>query len=176
MASQSRSARSVIIRAFNKLLLSRRQTRPKIADVLAEAGVARSTFYEHFDGRDSLLLEAMLGPLSFIADTAAGNGDKEALIAILEHFKAYRREAAELFSGPLVPRIVRALAKLIAERLPSSADRGNAALHLADMQIGFIRLWVTGETAYAPNALADLMIACARAQRPAFEVPAEHRP
>lgn len=176
MASESRTSRSVIISAFNKLLLSRRQTKPRIADVLAEAGVARSTFYEHFDGRNSLLLEAMLGPLGFVADAAAGNGDRDRLIAILAHFRAYRREAAELFAGPLVPRIVRALAKLIEERLPSPADQGNATLHLADMQIGFIRLWVTGETAYAPDTLADLMIESARAQRLALQIPAEHRP
>lgn len=170
MANESRRARSSIVSAFNRLILSRRRTKPKIAEVLQEAGVAWSTFYKHFDGRDSLLLEALKGPLSAIADAAAGTGGPEPLVAILDHFKEHKREAAELLAGPLAPRIVRMLATLIEERLASGAFRPNGALHLADIQLGFIRLWLTGETPYAPAALAEIMIGSAKAQRRALSL------
>ncbi len=170
MANESRRTRSSIVSAFNRLVLSRRRAKPRIAEVLREAGVARSTFYKHFDGRDSLLLEALKGPLSAIADAAAGTGGPEPLVAILDHFKEHKREAAELLAGPLAPRIVRMLATLIEERLASGAFRPNGALHLADIQLGFIRLWLTGETPYAPAALAETMIESAKAQRRALSL------
>lgn len=173
MANESRRARSSIVSAFNRLVLSRRRSKPKVAEVLQEAGVARSTFYEHFDSRDSLLVEAMKGPLGAVADAAAGTGGPEPLVAILDHFKDHKREAAELLAGPLAPRIVRVLATLIEERLESGGFRRNAALHLADIQIGFIRLWLTGETPYAPAALAETMIESATAQRRAFSLAIE---
>ena len=50
--------RDAIVSAFNRLVLSTRRARPPIAHLLREAGVARSTFYKHFDDRDSLLLTA----------------------------------------------------------------------------------------------------------------------
>lgn len=176
MTRDAKGARPAIIDAFNRLVLAGRDARPRIADVLSEAGVARSTFYEHFDGRDSLLLDALRGPLGVVAGTAAGDGDEDRLVDILEHFRAYRREAAALLTGALSPRILRALADLIAERIDGGqidgerkgGERSKIALHLAEIELGFIRLWLTGETPYAARALARLMIQSAAAQRVAL--------
>jgi AcrR family transcriptional regulator len=169
MSKDAKGARPVIIAAFNRLVLSRRRARPQVAEVLSEAGVARSTFYEHFDSRDSLLLEAMKGPLSVVADATLGASDAEKLTKVLDHFKANRRAAADLVAGPLRDRIVRTLADLIGERLAESSY--NASLHIAEIEIGFIRLWLTGKTPYSTEDLAALMIASAAAQKAALTAP-----
>lgn len=163
MKARTASARRSIIEAFNRLVLARRDPRPPIAEVLDAAGVAKSTFYEHFDGRDGLLIESLKPPLSIIADAAAGVGDPERLQAILEHFGEQRRAVADLLCGPLAPRFVRALAALIRER--TDLLSANAALQLADMQIGYIRLWVTREAPSTARDLAATMIKSAAAQR-----------
>lgn len=165
MSDKPGGARSAILDAFNRLVLFRRQVKPRVADVIDEAGVARSTFYEHFDSRDSLLLSALRAPFAAIADAAAAGDADESLVAILDHFRENRRAAAELLTGPLAPRVVRMLAELISERIELDPPD---ALHLADMQIGFIRLWLTNETPYPAEALARKMIASASAQRAAF--------
>lgn len=153
--------RGTIIKAFNRLVLSRRQLKPPVADVLAEANVARSTFYEHFDSRDSVLIEAFEAPLSIIADAASGTGSIERLANILDHLRENRRGAVEFLTGPLAPRIIRSLGALIETRIGA----GQSSLHIADQQIGFIRLWLQNETRYASPELAKLMIASAEAQR-----------
>lgn len=167
MTDDAGGARSAIISAFNRLVLAHRRLKPRVADVLGEAGVARSTFYEHFNSRDSLLVEAMRGPLAAVADAAAGKGDVERLTSTLDHFKENRRGATELLTSQLCVRVVRTLAELLGERLGEAPANG-AALRIADAQIGLIRLWITGETPSASRDLADAMIRSAAALRQAF--------
>lgn len=167
MTGDSESARPAIIAAFNRLVLAHRKPRPNVEEILAEAGVARSTFYAHFDSRDSLRLTALSAPLSIVADALTGKGGSERFVAILDHFRENRRSAVEFLTGKLGPRIVRMLADLVAERLDEGESR-KVALHLADGAVGFLRLWLTGETPYSPQDLARMMIASAAAQRAAL--------
>ncbi|NWG93029.1 MAG: hypothetical protein HXY21_11070 [Parvularculaceae bacterium] len=44
----------------------------------------------------------------------------------------------------------------------------NASLHIAEIEIGFIRLWLSGETPYSTGDLAALMIASSAAQSAAL--------
>jgi AcrR family transcriptional regulator len=166
VSGKTAGARASIIAAFNRLVLARRVLKPPVADVLSEAEVARSTFYEHFDSRDSLLIESLRAPLAIVADAAAGTGDVERLEGLLDHFREQKRGAAELLASPLVRRLVRLLAELICERAPALAP--NAALRLADQQLGLIRLWITGETPCRARDLAATMAASATAQRRAL--------
>jgi AcrR family transcriptional regulator len=147
-------------------VLSTRRVRPPIAQLLREAGVARSTLYKHFDDRDSLLLEAMGGPLSIIAEANAGEASARGLVALLEHFWEHRKNGDQVFGGPFAARLVRALAEQIMTRAPE-LER-NDALRIADTQIACIRLWASGETPGPAAVIAEKMIASARAQREAF--------
>ncbi|MEK7264761.1 MAG: TetR family transcriptional regulator [Pseudomonadota bacterium] len=173
MKNDAKGAHALIINAFNRLLLTKR-VKPRVTEIIAEAGVARSTFYEHFEGRDSLLMEALRGPLSVVADAVAVTGDETKLRAILDHFRENRREAAGLLEGPLRARVVRSLAELIAVRLDAALYNPSFDLHLADMQIGLMRLWLTGETRHTSRELAHLMIRSASAQKAAMVEPETH--
>ena len=166
MDDHSQGTRANIVQAFNRLVLSTRRARPPIAQLLREAGVARSTLYAHFDDRDTLLLEAMRGPLSVIVAALRDPARIGSLSALLVHFWDQRREASELVTGRFSVRLVRALAEALATTEPELEP--DDVLRIADTQIGMIRLWITGETpGPAPN-LAAKMIAAAAAQRAAF--------
>ncbi len=159
-------AKIAIVEAFSRLVLSRRTSKPPVADLLAEADVARSTFYEHFDGRDAVLIEALEAPLALLADAATRAVDDARLVALLDHFRENRRGAADLLSGPLAARVRRRLAEFIATRLP--AEERDFSIDLANQILGQIRLWLEGETRYPAEKLAALLIAGAASLRAAL--------
>jgi AcrR family transcriptional regulator len=158
--------REAIVSAFNRLVLSTRRARPPISHLLREAGVARSTFYKHFDDREALLLEAMSGPLSIIANAVTVDHGEPSLVSLLDHFWEQRRSGGDVLAGPFAARLVRALAQMINEKAPE-LER-NDALRIADSQIAYVRLWISGETPGPSATLARKMIASAKAQRIAF--------
>lgn len=166
MKRSSSDTRAAIVDAFSRLVLATRRARPPIALLLREAAVARSTLYAHFNDRDSLLLEAMGGPLSILASAAFGETREETLAALLEHFQAQRRGAQDVLEGKFAKRLTRALADLICAK-DSALDRRDA-LRIADSLLGFVRLWISGETPSSTREMAKKMIVSATAQRAAL--------
>ena len=161
MNDERKNAKATVIDAYSRLIIERRGEKPRIADVLDEAGVARSTFYEHFEGRDDLLLAALEGPLGVLADAATGAASPARLANLLDHFRENRRGAVDLVSGPLAPRVVRRLA----EKLRAQGAGENAATVIADQQFGLVRLWLTGELRVTADEAAGAMVKSAAALR-----------
>lgn len=160
--SETDQTRARIIQAFNRLVLNARRDRPSVASLLREAGIARSTLYRHFDDRDSLLIEAMRGPLSIFASALLSPEGAEKLPGLLQHFKENRLQAKDILAGPLAIRIIRTLADELSIR---GADLSRADLiRIADAQIGLLRLWITGETPCSTTELSEKMIVLAAAQ------------
>lgn len=166
MERSSNDTRAAIVEAFNRLVLTTRRPRPPIAQLLREAGVARSTLYSHFGDKDSVLLEAMRGPLSILADASLGEAPEERLTALLEHFWEQRRGAQEVLEGPFAKRLTRSLADLICAK--DAALHRHDALRIADSLLGFVRLWIFGETPSPALDVARKMIASAAALRAAL--------
>ena len=161
--TSSSEPRGRLLEAFNHLILGRKQGRPALGEVIRNAGVARSTLYDHFGGRDDLLLEALKTPLLAMADVGAGNGEVQAVSTMLEHFRLRREDALDLLSGPLRYRINRNLAQMMCKRNDLLNEK--SGIILAEVLFGFVRLWLAGETAQKPEILAKLMIQSANAQR-----------
>lgn len=164
--TSSSEPKSRLLEAFNHLILERTHGRPALGDVIDKAQVARSTLYDHFGGRDDLLLEAIKMPLRALAEVGAGDGKPEPLIAMLEHFRSRRQDALDLLTGPLRHRINRNVAAMISERDERLDEK--SAIHIAELLFGFVRLWLAGETAYSAETLAVLMIKSVDAQRFVF--------
>lgn len=162
MDKPASDTRLAIVAAFSRLVLALRSARPPVAQLLREASVARSTLYSHFGDRDSLLIEAIKQPLSVLASALLRDGHDERLVDLLAHFREQRRGVLDVLSGKLSLRIVRTLADLLMEKSPM-LER-NDAIRLADSQLGFIRLWLSGETPGTAEALAETMFSCAKAQ------------
>ena len=168
-----RRTRQALIEAFTRLVLSRRYEDIRVADIAAEADVGRSTFYDHYPGRDAIHLEALRRPLGLLADCVTGEGDRVVLTRLLGHFWDNRALARSTFSGPQRPQVVRTLAELIGERLGGAEDQACRilAIQLAEGQVGLIRAWVSGEVSARPETIAEAISqasaeACARLRDP----------
>jgi AcrR family transcriptional regulator len=158
-----RRTRRALISAFNRLVLTQRYEDIRVGDIIEAADVGRSTFYDHFSGRDDLHLEALSHPMSVLADAAAGQGDAGKLTHLLEHFWENRTLARASLVGPQRAGIARMLAGQIEDRLGGrSPDRDLpirlAAIQLADGHLGLIRAWVHGEASARPAVLSDAII------------------
>jgi len=157
-----RRTRGALIAAWNHLVLNRRRD-IRVGDVVAVAGVGRSTFYDHYSSAEALHLDALRGPFSLIADAAAGRSDGSKLLYLLEHFWEYRSSARQSFDGSAE----RLLASMIEERLAGeqlSIPGRIVSRQLAATVLTPIVAWVSGEAWCTPAELAGAILCSARAQ------------
>ena len=166
-----RRTRSAVLGAFNQLFLGRRRE-IKAADLIAEAKVGRSTFYDHYSSADEVLLEALRQPFATLADAAIGDGDPKAARWLVEHFWENRQRARDLFDNARMrERVARLLAEMVAERL-QGADLAIpaelAAAQLADAALAPLRAWLRAEAPAKPAALAESLCRTGAALREAL--------
>ena len=154
---RTRRTRTALVDAFNHLVLNRRQPRIRVSDIIAQADVGRSTFYEHYSNADALLLEALSRPFAILADAAAGRGDPERLAFLLTHFWENRRRARETLAGQVGDKARRLLADMVEARLDGQAlavPLRLASLQLAEAALAPIKAWVAGEAPCSAQTLA----------------------
>lgn len=158
---RSRRTQTALVEAFNRLIFQRRRDF-RVADIVEEADVGRSTFYEHFASAEGLHMKALARPFAVLADAAAGKGDAPRLEALLAHFWENRHRARETFHGRSRDNARRLLAGMVAERL---AGRDQALIlplplasaQLAEAALAPIRAWVAGEAPCTPAILAEAL-------------------
>lgn len=154
---RARRTAGALLGAYNRLFLAAGgRARPSVAEIVAEADVGRSTFYEHHGSADALFLEALKRPFSPLADAAAGRGDPAALTPSLSHFWDQRARGRDALAGRLRPRVAQIFADMVEERLDGAAltlPPRLAARTLAEAALAPLTVWLLGE---APAAAADL--------------------
>ncbi|HKE47228.1 MAG TPA: helix-turn-helix domain-containing protein [Rhodanobacteraceae bacterium] len=165
--------RRALVGAFNGLVLEgRRYDRITVADLIARAGVGRSTFYEHYRNKDEVLAEAIRAPFEPLAASVETGVRVPALCEILRHFHENRVHAKVIFAGSARRKISRVLARMLADRLRARAkangatlpaSAGIAAIELADGQLGTIAAWLAGEIAGDADRLAHALSRTAQA-------------
>jgi AcrR family transcriptional regulator len=151
--------------AFLGLLAERRYEEIGVGDIAARADVGRSTFYEHFRGKDDLLCHS-IAPV-FAALAAAGDpGGEDRTAFLVGHLWENRRLGRILGSGgfPLVLR--RALAREVEAHLRrSGADEGTIrirAIQIAGAQLALLEAWSRGEIAAPKELIAERLAEAAR--------------
>lgn len=159
------SARARMIDAFNAMVLGKAPRPWRVGEIVARARVARSTFYDHFDSSDDILLEVMRGPFGMLADVLVGAKDETALVGLLDHFHDNRVRALEILNGPLRNRVARLLEQMIVDRLDGVVDAPLAANQLAAATLAPLTPWLQGRTALSSSALAGRLCAAAAAIR-----------
>jgi AcrR family transcriptional regulator len=155
--------RNALLSAFRDLVMDKPYDELTVADIVGRAHVGRSTFYEHFSGKDGLLAASIAAPFSALADTVGVNDNVPRLVELLEHFWAQRRLARELLVGATRDKSVRVLVGLIEQRLRVGL-RGRrtalilpirlAAVQAAEMLLGPIVAWLIGESRCSATTLA----------------------
>lgn len=174
-----RRTRRALVEAFNYLVLNRRERHIRVADVVAQAEVGRSTFYEHYGSIERLHLEALKWPFGAVADAASGKGDEAALTFILEHFWDQRHRARSTLTGAAGEKAQRLLVEMVEERIAGlalSVPTRLAAQQLAGVALGPIRSWLLGEATCRADALAASICAGGGALAHALCCPQETRP
>ena len=150
--------RDAILAAFVRLLFARRYAAMRTADLVAEAGIGRSTFYEHFRNKEDVLLAALDPILLPLANAAAGRASLAYLRMTLEHMWEQRALGRVLFEPALIVKLQRKLATMIEARLDAreanAVPPALAASGIAAAQLAILRMWLTGEASCSADALA----------------------
>ena len=179
--------RQALLDAFIELVLTRPYDEITVQDVARRAGVARSTLYEHFPGKQALLNASLAHPFSVLADTINQNDNTDALIALLNHFWENRALARRVFTGQMRPLTVGVLVRMIEERLHAARPRSTlampgrlAAIQLAEVLLAPVVAWLTAGIECPAPRLARGLRASASALmaglRPVSTTRARHSP
>ncbi len=154
--------RQAIHRAFFGMVLERRYYEIKIEHIVEQAGIARSTFYEHFNSKDELLASSLEGPFSRLANLVDDTTTKEELIEILEHFWQNRAMARGIFTGTIRKKVGLTLAEMIQNKLATQLVDKKLPLplisiQLSEMLLAPIAAWLLGQAQCSPTMLADIL-------------------
>lgn len=168
--ARARRTREALFSAFSELVLSRPYEDIRINDIIEQAGIARSTFYQHYQNKDDILAGSMQGMLQVLAGAATGTARHADLTFILEHFWENRRFGRIILNSPAYKRIVKELAQLIEQHwqlngnLPGSPiPAGLQAMHLAEGQFGLLRAWLSGSIKCFGHDLASHLLSSGKA-------------
>lgn len=159
MDARVQQTRQALFNAFFSLVLTQRYQNIRIDTILARAGTARSTFYEHFRNKDELLAASLQGPFSVLA-AAPFAPDQARLAGILQHFYENRALAPGIFAGParrVVDRVLQALLlehlrRVYGPHLIMSAPL--VAQLLAQLLMGGLVAWLEGREQMDSDRLA----------------------
>lgn len=160
---RTRRTRAAVQDAFIRLMFSGRYDRISAAALIAEAGIGKSTFYEHFRNKEDVLVAAIDPLFVPLAEAAVGRGGLIPLRAMLDHIWEQRALWRVLFDGGPLVRLQRKLAGMIEARLEetstaSTVPHGLSARASAAAQLTAIRAWVTGEVSCPSVDLATWLM------------------
>lgn len=172
---RSEKTRGDIMSAFTRLVFTNGFENVSVVDVVASAGVARSTFYEHFSGKEDLLRASMSQFLAVMAECVPSDPMPAELTRVLDHMWENRRLTDAVFSGAPRVLLARALGDMIETHLrdinlgePLALSYRLAAIHLAEAQLALVENWLRGR-AYCESAeLAQALHKSSRASAAAL--------
>lgn len=141
------NARNRILSAFAELVFEAHYDEITVGRIVSRAGVARSTFYAHFQGRQALLVAAVRPLLDVVRAVAAGRADAPGTRDMLEHVWENRSTAHRL----LHPSVRQHLAV-------AACPHGNALLALrVHGVLGLLYDWADGRIDADAGTLADIL-------------------
>lgn len=161
--SSRTATRAAILATFNRLLLESQSSRPRVAEIVAEAGVARSTFYDHFEGVEALFDESLSMLLGQVAQCLVGYRSQGDMVWLMEHIHDNRERGREMLAGPGAERTETLLARLLMRELEGRKDARLHAILVAGMVMAALGAWVTGRLSSSPAALAERLFSTAQA-------------
>lgn len=169
--------RSAIVGSFNELALSQPIDSISVPKIIDEAGVGRSTFYEHFRNTEELLKHAATDTLGLLASAASSGGTLESVAHVVFHVRDNRSAALSMLSGESGVALERRLAELIEERLvaepaPRRVTPRLLAAQCAAAQTALVREWLSSLDASPPEEIARTLLETTRAMIAAARIDA----
>lgn len=162
-ATKRGDAKSLIARAFAEQAIANRYSAIRTGDVIRQAGVGRSTFYEHFRGKDDVLMLVIAPMLDHLANAASKRLSRAAAIGLFRHLWDQRAVARNLLTGSAASRVQRELAIRIGQRRRWTTDAERppmlAATAIAAGQLAFIETWLSGHSGEPIEQAVDQFLA-----------------
>lgn len=161
---RARRTRDAIVGALIERVFRQRYDAIRTGELIAAAGVGRSTFYAHFRSKDAVLLAAMEPILLPLANAAAGRASAAQVRSTLAHVWEQRSLARVILGSAASVKLQRRLAAIIGEaieRRDGAAPPAMLAVAAAAAQLTMLRMWAGGEACPVAD-LASRMMACAR--------------
>lgn len=157
-------SRLAIIEAYNRLVLNSDGREVRVSDIVREADIGRSTFYEHFANAQSVFEEAISHPFRIFAEASLQRNLNQ-LRTMVEHFGEQRIQARSLFMDAkardqLVSVLAREYRNLLVNEIVHAENREWLALTLAESNLAMIRQWIDGKLVIEIARLIELIIAC----------------
>lgn len=181
MDRRQQKTRDAIFEAFGTLLSTKSFSKITVQDIIDEANIGRTTFYDHFATKDYLLKEMCADLFDHVfSDTLdienthdfsmkTGNphemithilyhliDNKRNIIGILSH------ESGELFLG----FFKQYLNELMAARMPGDMDLSNEKIpndflvnHISSSFVGMVQWWIKNNLKQSPEKMADYFMA-----------------
>jgi len=159
---RARRTRAAIVTAFNQLLFVKGYDDITPAEVAERADVGRSTFYEHYSGKNDILAQSLAGILRPIARAGLTAAPEPALTTVIEHFWTSRRFASALLAGEARPVVNSLLRDMVAEEIADAQPAASIpvfllATHLANGHLALIEEWLTGRHGCPAPRLAETL-------------------
>ena len=152
------ATRARLVAVFNRLLLEEAAPRPRVADIIAEAGVARSTFYDHFDGVEALFDESLSMLFSSMAAALIRPDKRGDLDFFIAHVWENRAKGREMLAGPRGERAAALLAQCIERELDGRQDKRLASILAAGTIMAALSGGLTGRLSAAPGDISRRLI------------------
>lgn len=155
-----------IRRAFEELVLSKRYDEISTSEIIKNAGVARSTFYEHFNNKDAILAKSLFPPLSILAGSINEDSAIEPLSQILQHFWQHRSFCRLILTGTPRKSLTSMLIELLEQQIIIKLDKGDkqliisyqhAAIQISGSQLALLDAWLLGKATSTDQNLALAM-------------------
>lgn len=163
-ARQRSSTEIAIVEAFRTLAVERRYGSIRVTDIIDCAGVGKSTFYDHFRGKDDVLLTALRPILLALATAASGRAARSYIRPVIEHLWERRSFVRPILDSTAASILQRRLADAIAMHGGRQLDEGLPlfAVGIAAAQLAMLRCWVAGHVAVTVDTMVDELMACSR--------------
>jgi AcrR family transcriptional regulator len=171
---RSRRTQDLVFEAFSYLVQTKRYDTFRVSDIIARAGIGRSTFYEHYANKEDVLLKSMQGPLSILVHAVAVGDDTNRLNALLQHFWDRRAVARTILAPPMLNLICQRLAEMTVHYGDiSNSPYANEAVARAKLQSTYmafglfaaIESWLSGGVSMKQEELANWIIQTGESHR-----------
>jgi AcrR family transcriptional regulator len=133
-----------------------------VAALIERANVGRSTFYEHFTGKDDVFRQSVASPLSVVARATVADGDRAALVSILKHFRENQGVARVMLQTAARRSFTRVLAAEVEAAFGDRRPVSRLSSSLVASQIGAalqaaMEPWILGQVPATAETLAEAL-------------------
>ena len=150
-----------MVDALAALLTDRRYEAIRVGDIIARAGVGKSTLYEHFRGKDDVLLAAMQPILLALTTAASGRAAHSYIRPMVAHLWELRPILESTAALPLERRLAEAIATH-GGRAAEGDQTPIPCVGMAAAQLAMLRHWLSGRAVATTEEMTGRLIACSR--------------